>query len=311
LLSLVMMSAQPAFSWGDEGHQIVARIAARNLTAKARQGIVDLFRRAPMDDLKLLNIVGKTGEPADSAVEDALAKIAIWPDHMPGGKGVTQPWHFIDIGLFEGPTHMSEHCDAGCVNALIGEIAKNLPTKPLTSKFAPTTTFDADKELRFLVHFVGDIHQPLHSSTDADAGGNCVHVTGIDGSDQLHAVWDTGLVGEITDQASDDVVDEIIKEFRTHTNEFQMKTDPDQIATESFGIAKQNVYAKATPKIPTIHKFVDVSPRECKNEAPRSIQRVRVDGEASYDNDATLQIVRQQLFKAGVRLAAILNRLFA
>src|SRR5262249_13406361 len=88
----------------------------------------------------------------------------------------------------------------------------------------------------------------------------------------------------------------------THTNEFQMKTNPDQISTESFALAKQEVYGKAKPKVPVIHKFVDVSPKECETQAPSSIRHVKVDAEASYDNDPTLDIIGQQLFKAGVRL---------
>ena len=44
---------------------------------------------------------------------------------------------FIDIGPLEGPTHVSEHCESGCVNALIGEMVSNLTMKSLTSKFAP------------------------------------------------------------------------------------------------------------------------------------------------------------------------------
>jgi hypothetical protein len=39
-----------------------------------------------------------------------MARAAIWPDHMPGGKGATAPWHYIDIGLFEGPSHIAERC---------------------------------------------------------------------------------------------------------------------------------------------------------------------------------------------------------
>jgi hypothetical protein len=101
-------AVQPAFSWGDEGHQIVARIAARNLMLKTRQGIVALMRGAFVDDLKLKVLVGSGGpQPSEDAVEEALAKIAIWPDHMPGGKGVTEPWHYIDIGLFETPVTLA------------------------------------------------------------------------------------------------------------------------------------------------------------------------------------------------------------
>ena len=111
-------------------------------------------------------------------------------------------------------------------------------------------------------------------------------------------------------EASEDVASDLINEFGTRTNEFQMKTDADQIAAESFELAKDAVYAKAKPKVHIIHKFVDVTPKECANEAPASILHVRVDGDASYDNDATHSVVRLQLFKAGVRLAAILNRIF-
>ena len=142
-------------------------------------------------------------------------------------------------------------------------------------------TFDPDKELRFLVHFVGDIHQPLHTATDADAGGNCVHAFGFEGFDELHAVRDTALVHEAIDQASEDVADDLIKAFHTRTAEFQMTTNPDEIAIESFGIAKQDVYGKAKPKIPVIHKFVDVSPKECKTQVPHSILQVKVDAETS------------------------------
>jgi hypothetical protein len=69
-----------------------------------------------------------------------------------------------------------------------------------------------------------------------------------------------------------------------------------------FQIAKDDVYGKAKPNVPVIHKFVDVTPKECANEAPASILHVRVDGDTSYDNDATHSVVRLQLFKAGVRL---------
>ena len=67
----------------------------------------------------------------------------------------------------------------------------------ITLASGATKTFGVDKELRFLIHFLGDIHQPLHAATNADAGGNCVKVTGFSGSANLHSTWDTALVSKI------------------------------------------------------------------------------------------------------------------
>ena len=60
-----------------------------------------------------------------------------------------------------------------------------------------TQTLGADKELRFFFIFLGDIHQPLHVSTNADAGGNCEGTTGFNGSDELHAAWDVAMVKRV------------------------------------------------------------------------------------------------------------------
>src|SRR5467141_3071296 len=109
---LLLALPNSAFSWGSEGHQIVAQIAARKLTPEAQQNIVALLRSDPNDDLKLKAILGTSGPPPAGALEKALKTIATWPDNMPkpAGKGPTAPWHFVDIGLFEGPSHIGERC---------------------------------------------------------------------------------------------------------------------------------------------------------------------------------------------------------
>lgn len=171
-------------------------------------------------------------------------------------------------------------------------------------------TFTADRQLRFLVHFAGDIHQPLHCVTNADAGGNCERVTGFGGFPKLHGVWDTALVRQIINE-TDDVEQTIIAEFASTREDAQKTTDPDVIAAETFELARTAVYGRTQPRIPVIQSFIEVSPSECSTKAPAGIMRVRVKGPESFDNDATLKLIRQQLFKGGVRLAAILNRLFA
>src|SRR5258706_14446085 len=79
---LLLVLPQSAFTWGNEGHQTVARIAARQLTPTAQKNIVALLRSDPNDDLHLKAIVGKSGKTKSGALEKALAAMATWPDNM-------------------------------------------------------------------------------------------------------------------------------------------------------------------------------------------------------------------------------------
>jgi hypothetical protein len=190
-LSLTVVAAAAACvmdvsAWGNDGHQIVARVAARKLLATTKKKIVDLARAGASDDPTLAAALGHVGpQPSATQFKAALAEMAIWPDHMPGGKGATEPWHFIDFGIFEGPNTTADRCPEGCVTQLIPVLIANI--KAGNSITAGAQTFGPDKELRFLIHFIGDIHQPLHASTNADAGGNCEKTTGFTDSNELHA----------------------------------------------------------------------------------------------------------------------------
>jgi hypothetical protein len=304
---LLLASQNVALPWGNEGHQIVAQIAARKLTAQAQQNIVALLRSDKNDDLGLKKILGTSGTPPPGALEMALKTIATWPDHMKGGKGETSPWHFIDIGLFEDASQIEKRCPSGaCVCQKITDLVANLKT----GKSLPTQelgTFGPAEELRFLVHFLGDIHQPLHCATDADAGGNCIKETGYAIEyPELHAVWDTGLVLEVISNASSDTAGAIIREF---DNSLDVPSiSPNDMAAETFAIAK-DMSKLGQPTIPVIDHFVDVNPAHCDQQAPPEINNLTIDARASYDKPQVLLIVRQQLYKGGVRLAAILNNL--
>ncbi len=306
-----------ALAWGDLGHQIVARIAADQLTPQARRNIVALVRGGKGDDLGLKkNFVGKKGDPQpkSAAVRNAMAAMATWPDHMPGGKGVTSPWHFIDVGLFEDASqaNLDHRCGGGCVTGMITTLVGNLKANEsltVTNTDGTPLTFRPDRELRFLIHFMGDVHQPLHAVTNADAGGNCVAVVGFEPIHELHAVWDTALVNRATFQLKDSA-----KTFETifhdEIDTAKVVTDPADIARESFAHAKSDVYAKTTPAVPTIDHFVELHPAECHQKAPQEIRSVKVDGKQSFANTATKKLVREQLFKAGVRLGNVLNGIF-
>jgi hypothetical protein len=301
-------------AWGNDGHQIVARIAASKIGATTRQRMVAILRTGG-SDIGLPALLGKAGAPQPTVAKfaDAMALMAIWPDHMPGGKDKTAPWHFIDYGLFEGPDTAANRCTQGCVTDKISELIANIKgSKPLRVKTSAgqIQTFGVAKQLRFLVHFVGDLHQPLHTVTDADAGGNCVTTTGFDDSNELHAAWDVSLVRLIQKPTQAATAAALTTEFAGDTTSAQ-KTDPHQIASDSFALAKNDIYAKAKPApVAVIDHFVDLTPQQCDSRAPKAIKDITVDAKASFDNDAARAIVRSQLFKAGVRLARILDDIF-
>jgi hypothetical protein len=179
-----------------------------------------------------------------------------------------------------------------------------------TSITAGTETFGPDKELRFLIHFLGDIHQPLHVATNADAGGNCEKTTGFPGSMELHASWDTALVKLVMKPTQEGTVSAFLSEFGGDVVAGGV-TDTGQIAAESFAFAHDSIYPVVKPSaIPIIDHFVDLRPSECSTKAPLEIRNVTVDGPLSFSNDATKLIVRRQLYRAGVRLATVLNAMF-
>jgi hypothetical protein len=243
---------------------------------------------------------------------EALGRMAAWPDHMPDGRGRTAPWHYINIGLFEGPRTTVDRCAAGCITQVISTLAAHIRAgESMTLREdSGTRTFPVDQQLRFLAHFIGDVHQPLHASTNADAGGNCVAVTGFDGLFNLHAVWDISLVRLVRKRTLDGTATALLAEFQDDRLSAGV-TDPQQIAAESFALASREIYPKTRPApVPVIEHFVGLTPAECRTKAPPEIRSMVVDGPASFDNAATRRLVREQLFKAGVRLAAVLNGLF-
>jgi hypothetical protein len=297
-------------AWGNDGHQIVARIAARKLLPETKKKIVALARAGASDDAALAAAIGHAGDPQPSAArfKTAMAEMAIWPDHMPGGKGATEPWHFTNFGLFEGAHTSADRCPSGCVTQLIPKLIANITSG--TSITAGMETFGPDKELRFLIHFMGDIHQPLHVSTNADAGGNCEKTTGFGESIELHSAWDTALVKRIMKSTQEKTVTALLAEFGSDTAAGG-ETDTTDEAAEAFALAKESIYPVVKPAaIPVIDHFLDFPPSQCSTKAPLEIRNVTVDGPGSFGADATALIVRRQLYRAGVRLATVLNTLF-
>lgn len=130
--------------------------------------------------------------------EASLSSVADWADQIRGDRPETAPWHFVDIPFKTSRYDPKRDCAAGeCVIAVIERFRQTLSDRDRPAE-------ERAAALKFLVHFVGDLHQPLHTADRGDRGGNDVRVTFIgekihpfsEKPWNLHAVWDGGLIAQ-------------------------------------------------------------------------------------------------------------------
>ncbi|CAE6441126.1 unnamed protein product [Rhizoctonia solani] len=164
----------PVWSWGDEGHKITATIAQIHLLPSAREAVCSILKQ-------------------DSTTCN-LAHIATWPDEIKKYSETRKQWgwsfslHFVN-GIGD---HPPEDCSFGTKgwtspDNILASIVN------MTQNIQPSSKVDRDISLRFLTHFLGDVHQPFHG-TGREKGANSVPVLYGDNQTNLHSVWDDFLI---------------------------------------------------------------------------------------------------------------------
>jgi hypothetical protein len=170
LVSLVCVGVMAAAgsAWGTTGHQIIAELAQRKLSAAAEKQVTTLLHGA------------------------TLASVASWADDVRNSRPETARWHFVDIPRqatgYDARRDCVPEAQGDCVIAAIERFKRVLADEQRPEP-------ERAEALKFIVHFVGDLHQPLHCIDDHDRGGNGVQVTLFGQRTNLHAVWDSGLIG--------------------------------------------------------------------------------------------------------------------
>jgi len=305
-LALLMCAAPPAKAWGCKGHQTVALIAENHLTPEARQLVQKLLGDNPIDP-KLKRWCG-------NATTDLMVDASTWPDDVRNERK-NGPWHYIDIPRGKQKGELSEYCGTeGCVTRAIEEqraILKDKSADPLKRAEA----------LRYIIHFVGDMHQPLHAITNADNGGNCVavkffrheplanpsHPEREDYSPNLHQIWDTEIL-ERDMEVSNPLryANELDEKFHAETSAWEAAgIHVDNWAWESHERGETSVYAAFPEKIGI---EPDMKPKSCADDnhiGKRMFDKHLAVGEV-YQNNAA-KAIESSLAEAGVRLAMILN----
>jgi len=281
----------PASPWGPAGHHIVAIIAEQRLSPEVREKISKLLidGKYSMADISTCADQLRDTRPGQDRPGDEMCRTLAGP--VPPTNNL---WHYINIPVPTKSKTLDAFCpENNCVTARINSF----------SEILRTSADDAQKRqaLLFLVHFLGDIHQPLHAAERAcDRGGNSERVNFfLEGVKRpnltLHSVWDSQEVelliknSKITGERA--YAASLMSSIQPGKAKKWARASADQIAWESYKLAKKYAYAG----IP----YQDF----CDNQKPPPLV---TDLTPLYEENGA-KIVREQLMKAGVRLAAILE----
>lgn len=231
-----------SFAWGSTGHQTIATLAEKQLTPKAQAQVNVLLAQEP---------------------DSTLASISTWADERKNS--TTARWHFLNFPRDSCTYDKARDCPDG--NCVVGAIDRQLDI--LKSSATDPQKLQA---LKYLVHFVGDLHQPLHLGYLDDKGGNKYQIQAYKRGSNLHSLWDSGLIKYVSD-------------------------DPDVWVTR--------LSAKPLPMRVNVIDPVRVAEESCRIVAtPGFYPDRKVEGPYV---DRWTPVVEQQLQLGGARLARMLN----
>jgi hypothetical protein len=250
---VLLLSPSTLYAWAREGHEIIALIAEQRLEPNVREAAMVLLE-------------GTT-----------FAEAASWADQIRNQQNA--PWHYVNIQITDREYDADRVCpNDQCVIGQIERFRKVLGDEGAAYK-------KRQKALKYLIHFVGDLHQPLHAGDNHDRGGNDVQVEFLGQMINpfshkpwnLHAVWDSGILEE-HDRDAQHYAERLKTWLESKPEDVVQEGSVVDWAMESHQIAKDHVYV-----LPVDHKLREDYYR------------------------ASVPVVDQQLAKAGVRLAKLLN----
>ncbi len=249
-----VIAASPCFGWGKDGHQITGTIATHYLTPEAKAAIQALLG------------------------DQSLADVSTWADEIRSDRAYrwANPLHYSNVKPGEAEFDLSRDCpERGCVVSAINKYTGILSDKDASHA-------EKTEALKFLIHFVGDIHQPLHVSHAKDKGGNDIKVELFHNLTNLHRLWDSGLIHWTKKQWTD------------YATELRQGITPEQLA-EWSKVTDSSDWATESYKLALSHAY----------EVPKDGQL----SEAYFDR--SIPVVDNRLAVAGVRMATMLNAIFA
>jgi hypothetical protein len=271
--AVTALAAPLALSWGPEGHAIVADIAQAHLDSAAAAEVASL--------LKLEGL-------------DRLDQISSWADGNRKEFPNTGSWHYVDIPLKAGGYDATRDCAQGnCVVAKLDETIHVLADKSASPKARLLA-------LKWVVHLVGDIHQPLHAEDNDDKGGNTVQVQFFGNGTNLHSVWDGGVLRHALD----------LQPGPNYTFD-HAAVQTDAMNLDAAITAEQRANWATHHLLPQIADasivWADESHALARDVAYVDIDKPSGDAWSQRYQQKAWPVVQTRLKQAGVRLAEVLN----
>ena len=237
------------FAWGPQSHKVIGYIAELNLSPEAKNFIAREF-----------NI-------------NNLSDVSIWADIMKKKRKNERPWHYTNIKEGEWVYVQERDCpDSNC-------LVEKIKTFSKIAADTPTLFIERRDALKYLVHFVGDVHQPLHLGNLKDRGGGRIRIFYSGKNTSLHYLWDGGLI---------DWKKESLVEYAAHLNFRVLDSEKSEWLSP-----KINEWANEARSLALKYAYSLEEGKLSKKYIKRGIE-----------------ILNQRMVQAGVRLAGLLNQLF-
>jgi len=274
----VLLPATPASAWWEYGHGAVGRIAYMSVTPQTRAEVDRLLRQGRLLDTPTCSV--RTIELA-----------AYWPDCAKNlGERFTyaSPWHYQNVDICR-PFDLRAPCaDGNCVSA---QIERNV--RILADARIPTR--ERVMALAFLVHFMGDLHQPMHAGDHGDLGGNRVQVSYgvIGGRTNLHTIWDGYLADRGISQPPGEPAG-ILSQLTADDRAAMPQGTITDWSRESWEASREFAYGSL---------FEDPC-ADRPRDAPRPVLTEAI-------VERLIPVVRRQVARGGLRLARLLDEAFA
>ncbi len=248
----------PAAAWGTEGHRLIAAVAERHLSPTAAEQARALLAAEP---------------------DPSLAGVSSWADAHRAARRETGRWHYVDIPHDEPGFDAARDCPTGdCVVVKLQNFAAQLADAGVSAEQRAVA-------LKWVVHLVGDLHQPLHTTErDQDRGGNETEVLYRHARSNLHRLWDTDLVvaASATRRGGVGLLDRLHASVTPGVVATMVTGTPLDWLNETHGVAVEVAYGR----LPANLEEHDLAHGYAAEVMPA---------------------VHTQLLRAGLRLAAMLN----
>jgi len=262
-MSGLAFGAAPAAAWGPIGHRVTAQIAQDNVSGQTRARIAQILGH------------------------EELPEASTWPDEQRSNPdefwlSTANPWHYVTLPVGDTPDDLVHPPEGDAVTAL----------ERFTATLRDPNASQTDKALalRFVVHIVGDLHMPLHVGKPGDRGGNDVRILWFDEPQNLHWLWDEGLI--LHQQLS----------FSEYAERLRARMTPAQVISW-WDARPQTWLAESAALRDRIYPAPSEKAELGTEEAPFNLRY-----QYAYDWTPDMELRLQQ---AGIRIAAYLDWVFA